>query len=67
MIHFDFIVDDREAETVMHLIHDEISVCNMEIMDCMSEGNREADILYYRNRIKYIENLLEKMSNSRVE
>ncbi len=67
MIHFDFIVDDCEAETIMHLIHSEIPNCCEKIMDYMEEDNTEPEIQYYRNRIKYIENLLEKMSNTRVE
>lgn len=67
MIHFDFIVEDVDAETIFNCVYNEIPNCHVHIMDLMIEGNKEVEIEHYRRRIKYIEELLSMMHNSKVK
>ena len=75
MVHFDFTVDDRDAEMIFGCIHDRI--CNMReriFFDSMSmeKSTSEVDIKHYtaqiewyKSHIKYIEGLIEKMIKGR--
>lgn len=67
MIHFDFVVDDVDAENIINCIHSEICKCHEDIMDCMVEGGKEEYIAAYRDRIQYLKELIVKMHNSWVE
>ena len=76
MIHFDFIVDDIDAENIMDCIHQEVLKCKKEIhkIECgvsrlsdKSPEDREAYINGYQKHAKYLQDLMKKMKNQRVE
>ncbi len=68
MIHFDFNVSDADAENIFSMMRDRIVENNMRIMKMMSENNNnEQRIEAYRRDNEYVEELIKKMTNVRVE
>lgn len=75
MVHFDFVVDDCDAETIFDCVHKRIGEMHERIMEDMvtagtttNEAEKkkcEAQIAWYRSHIKYIEGLLGKMKTTR--
>ena len=53
MIHFDFVVEDVDAENIINCIHGEICKCHEDIMDCIIEGGKEEYIAAYKHRISF--------------
>lgn len=64
-VHFNFIVDDVDAENIMGLFHSEIVKCHVSIMDCVEDNNKDLEDAY-RKQIEYIESLRGKMHNERI-
>ena len=62
MVRFDFIVDDFEAETIFDALQKEIVKC----MVGKIETNLPSYNAWYDARIKFLEDLKKKMTNSRV-
>lgn len=63
MIHFDFIVDDAEAEAIFGALQDEIVKC----MAAKIETNLPSYDAWYDSRIKFLKELKGKMTNSKVQ
>jgi hypothetical protein len=66
MIHFDFVVDDIDAETLFSALQHEIQDLNMNICDEMADKNRPQYIEWYRTRISYINELMTKLTHTRI-
>ncbi len=67
MIHFDFTVSDADAENIMEIMRDRIINNNMRIMDLMTQPDRhEQTIQAFRRDNEYVEELIKKMTNTRV-
>lgn len=63
-VHFDFIVSDEEAETIMECIREEINQHRELLLEVdLSGSHRE----WYEGRIKYLESLIAKMTNQRID
>ena len=67
MIHFNFTVSDEDAENILGCIHNEITQCNQNIMKCMVNNDSPEVIIAFRSHIEYLEELILKMTNTRVE
>ena len=66
MIHFDFTVSDADAENIFSMMRDRISTNNMRIIDMIGKPGQEHYVEAYRQDNQYIEDLMEKMNNTRV-
>jgi hypothetical protein len=72
MIHFDFIVEDVDAENLMWAIresalrNDEYIIKYMARQD-MTEEQKEPYIKYFKDGKAYMLGLIEKMTNTRIE
>jgi hypothetical protein len=64
MIHFDFIVDDFEAESIFDAIQAEIVQCHVRLLDEKPQWPEQIE--WFEARIKFLEDLKKKMTNSRV-
>ena len=59
-IHFDFVVSDAEAETIMDCIRSEINQSKFSAsFPDETDGYRE----WHTNRVRYLEELIAKMNN----
>ena len=77
MINFNFTVSDQDAENIMGFMNDAICKDHQQIMKfIIKRENAETDkeridadnwVSYYRNHIKYVEELVTKMGNTRVD
>lgn len=65
MIHFDFKVDDIDAENIMDCISQEICKCNEKAMKALSEG-KQSEFDAYNTHADYLKNLKSKMTNTRI-
>lgn len=74
-IHFDFTVSAVDAENIFHALQSEICTMHENILDRMeelAEGSenpeyaKDGQIDWFKRRIKYIEDLKLKMSNTAV-
>lgn len=65
MIHFDFTVSDVDAENILGCIHGEINKCDRSIIKCMVDGDSTEVISAYKSRIRYLNELILKMENTR--
>ena len=79
MIHFDFIVDNDEAETIFECLQDQIYICNDKISEykyllIIDKTNNqtlnkegidriESEIEGYKSRITYLKDIKSKMTN----
>jgi len=72
MIHFDFVVEDVDAENIVRAIRD-VALRNDEyIMEAMAnpdltEEQRASYISWHQANKEYVLGLVEKMTNRRVE
>lgn len=68
MIHFDFIVEDVDAENIMHCLQQEQNRTNEIITKIIIEDPIDKDMLIfsYEKWEKYLEDLKGKMTNSLV-
>ncbi len=67
MIHFDFIVSDADAENIFAIMRDRIVENNVIIMKMIGKSGQEDSIVDYRQDNEYLEGLIQKMTNTRVE
>lgn len=68
MIRFDFTVSDVDAENIMEIMRGRIIDNNMRIMNLMTHPMPpEQTIQAYRRDNEYVEELIKKMTNTRVE
>ena len=67
MIHFDFTVSDSDAENIMEIMRNQITQNHLRIQSMMYEIGKEHYIEAYRKDNEYIEGLIKKMTNTRVE
>ena len=71
MIHFDFTVSDVDAENIFSMMRERINANNMKIIDHMAQSvtqdGHEEYIKAYRRDNEYVEELIKKMTNKRVE
>jgi len=69
-VHFDFILDDNEAESLMYAMQRIIANDNELILDMMASEHpddyKEASIKCIREHIEYIKSIMEKMHNTRI-
>lgn len=64
-VHFDFVVSDEEAETIIDCLRDEINDCRGGlVMACTHDDEPYQE--WYANRIFFLEALIAKMTNRRV-
>ena len=71
MIRFDFTVSDVDAQNILQIMRERINANNVKIIDHMvqvlvQEGHEEY-IAAYRRDNEYVEGLIQKMTNTRVE
>ena len=66
MIHFDFTVTDVDAENIFSMMHERISANNMRIIELIGKTGQENYIEAYRRDNEYVEELIKKMTNTRV-
>lgn len=68
MIHFDFTVSDVDAENIMEIMRDRINHNNLRIIEMIGEPEVDKQgIAAYRRDNEYVEELIKKMTNTRVE
>ncbi|MFA6198824.1 MAG: hypothetical protein WC679_00205 [Bacteroidales bacterium] len=65
MIHFNFILDDVDAENLFQLIYSNIIENHMKIQKAMIAENKDLQIAY-ENDIIYIKELMSKLQNTRI-
>lgn len=65
-VHFDFVVDDADAENIMDAIRAQSSKCNERIMERQGTSSHPAEILALQNQKRYWQGLIPKMKNTRV-
>ena len=63
MIHFDFKVSDDDAENIISILRQQINRNNRKMLSDIDEFDRA----YYRQDNDYIEGLIKKMTNTRLE
>jgi hypothetical protein len=63
-IHFDFIVDESGAETIIDIIHNEAIECLANSMNPNIEKNYRK---WYKNQHDYLLILIKKMKNTKIE
>lgn len=59
MIHFDFIVEDDEAECILDAVEDQIRISTYELM-----FGHPTQMEWHRARIAFMKELKAKMTNS---
>jgi hypothetical protein len=62
MIHFDFVVEDEDAENIFDCINSEINRCNHRKL---ITNNTKAETEWLDKHIDYLKALKKKMKNSR--
>ena len=72
MIHFDFIVDDADAENIMDCVHEQMCKLRedaiiVHVDSNLDEVKRKAIIKGLRDHADYFEELKKKMTNKRIE
>ena len=67
MIRFDFTVSDADAENIFSILRDRIVENHVMITNMMAYPDREGSIEEYRRDNEYIEELIKKMANTRIE
>ena len=67
MIHFDFTVSDVDAENIFSVMRHRIVLNNMEIIELIGKTGQEHYIEAYRRDNEYVEELIKKMTNTRVK
>ena len=72
MIHFDFVVTEKEADTILEAIQTEINYRKAQILLIQSYPHisvyeRKIQVRKTEDRIKYLENLKIKMTCERIE
>lgn len=70
-VHFDFIVDDVDAENIFYSIRNDALRCDEHILDLMTQQDiteeyRQRMIAGYRTSKAYTLGLLELMKNTRI-
>ena len=65
MIHFDFIVQDADAENIFDCINNEICRNKEKILDCIINNDNKMKKLY-ENDIKYLNKLKISMLNKKI-
>lgn len=63
MIHFDFTVEDVDAENIFDCINSEIRRCNRRKLS----SDIKAEIEWFERHIEYLKTLKTKMKNTRAE
>ena len=66
MIHFDFIVTDEEAETILSALSDEIDDCRVSLLMGERQLAQPGHVKWYEGRITYLEGLKAKMTNTKI-
>ena len=67
MIHFDFTVSDADAENIFAIMRDRILYNNQQIIEMIGKPDKEYYIAAYRQDNEYVEGLIKKMTNTRIE
>lgn len=66
-VHFDFIVDDVDAENIANCISAAVFKCDAEILKIIGDKDKEPYIEWFEAHKKYLLSLAKKMTNTRVE
>ena len=65
MVNFNFTVDDIDAFNIIDIMRSGVNHCDVKIMDLMDEeGDKKAEIEWYKNQKVYVKNLIQIMSSS---
>ncbi len=64
---FDFTLDSIDTENLFDLFNHEISTLNMNIVHEMGGQNRSEYISWYKQRIEYMKDLLQKLTNTPID
>jgi hypothetical protein len=72
MVHFDFVVDDIDAENIMSCLMDAENdtlekIADLKVDIGVSNTQRASMIKWYEGRREYLKELQGKMKNTRVE
>jgi hypothetical protein len=65
-IHFDFVVEDTEAEFIFDALQNEIVKNMVHILDAMASGDANKE-QWLRNHCDYLKKIKTKMLNYRVQ
>jgi len=65
-IHFDFIVDDFDAENIFDCISQEIARLKNDALEAEIRGGEGGIVVAYRSSAEYLETLKSKMTNQNV-
>lgn len=66
MIHFDFTVTDSDAENIIDIMCSAITRNSVKMLKAIQQGDNDS-ILFLERDTAYIESLIAKMKNKRVE
>lgn len=67
MIHFDFTVSDSDAENIISIMRKQIAQNNYELLFHLDKPDEAHWAEAYRRDNEYIEDLIKRMTNTRVE
>lgn len=67
MIHFDFTVSDSDAENIISILRNQITRNNLELIRHVANSSSSHIVTMLRNDNEYIEGLIKRMTNTRVE
>jgi hypothetical protein len=67
MIHFDFIVSDTDAENIFTILNNQIHRNREEMLELMVKGDSWNMRGAYERDNEYIKELINKMTNAKVE
>ena len=67
MIHFDFTVSDADAENIISILRNQISRNNHELLFHLDKPDEKHWVERYKRDNEYVEGLIKKMTNTRVE
>jgi uncharacterized protein YpmB len=67
MIHFDFILEDADAENLIGILRKQVTLNHVQLIKCFDKGEVPSVIDAYEKENKYIEYLISKMKNTRID
>jgi hypothetical protein len=77
MVHFDFVMDDRDAENLMGFMNDVIVKDHQHIIDFVIKREKavtpeealdaQSWVDYYQSHIEYVRKMITYMTNTRVD
>lgn len=67
MIHFNFIVDEIDADNILHSLMNEANKCRSDALMCRMDGNADGKVTWLESRADYLDELRNKMKYTRMD